>query len=470
MVRRTGSGRARRTSPFVGGGVDRQLVEARPASSRTPALGRVGLGSAGSVEGVERRARRRRSRRGERRAPRRPAAGRPCGSPGRAGCRRRGCAGALRTWSQTTSGFERSRRCHRARSISGIDDLGPELGAGRVAPGGGRRVAEDGLAEVGPVAPDLGDAVPAADELVVDLGPGRGDLAEVVEDLRHQAGVEHALLVGHVVAGVGAGLLEPLAGGAERLALRRGVAAGEVLGDDDRAELGPDVGPGLEQLGGRGERLVAVAAHGHQPGHRQHQPGPVGVERVERPPAEEAPAPRAAQEVGEVVAGEVALVGRQRDRLGVDVGEHPARPGPCGGARATEARRRRRRPRPRPAPSPRLVERPTAIERRRPSAGRRSGRGRRAVDRRRRRWPGGRAGSPSVGSVASRSRIIAAAAAPEAGRASGVLGQEPEDQRLQRRARSPGSSTGAGRASALTWLAITAIGGPWNGGEPVAHS
>ena len=120
--------------------------------------------------------------------------------------------------SQAASAAERSWRCHRARSIKGIDHLGPEFGAGRVAPGGGRGVAEHGLAEVGPGPPDLDHPVPAADELVVDLELRRRDLGQVLELLGHQAGVEHPLLVGHPRPGDRAGLLEPLAGLAERLA------------------------------------------------------------------------------------------------------------------------------------------------------------------------------------------------------------------------------------------------------------
>ncbi len=55
----------------------------------------------------------------------------------------------------------------------GIDDLGPQGRAGRVAVGLARGVAEHRGAELDLVAPDLGDAVPAFDQDVVDVVAGR---------------------------------------------------------------------------------------------------------------------------------------------------------------------------------------------------------------------------------------------------------------------------------------------------------
>ena len=57
----------------------------------------------------------------------------------------------------------------------GVDDLGPEGLAGRVAMGLGRRVPQGRGAELGVVAPDLGQPVPPLDQHVVDQRcvPGR---------------------------------------------------------------------------------------------------------------------------------------------------------------------------------------------------------------------------------------------------------------------------------------------------------
>ena len=82
-----------------------------------------------------------------------------------------------------------------------VDDLGPEGLAGRVAVRLGRRVPQGRGAELGVVAPDLGQPVPPLDQHVVDQVARRGDLPQVVERLGHQAGVEHALGVGHVTSG-----------------------------------------------------------------------------------------------------------------------------------------------------------------------------------------------------------------------------------------------------------------------------
>ena len=132
----------------------------------------------------------------------------------------------------------------------GIDHLGPEGRAGGVARRRPGRVSEDGVAEVGAVAPDVGDPVPALDELAVDLVAGRGDLPEVVEDLRDQAGVEHAAIVGHLPARVDARPLEGLADLAECLPTRGGVARPEVLRQDDRPDRRADLGAGVEELRG----------------------------------------------------------------------------------------------------------------------------------------------------------------------------------------------------------------------------
>ena len=63
---------------------------------------------------------------------------------------------------------------------------------------------------------------------------------------RHQARVEDAVRIGHVFLGIFAGLQQLLARLAELLPLGGRVAAGEVLGDDDRVERRADVGPLLQ--------------------------------------------------------------------------------------------------------------------------------------------------------------------------------------------------------------------------------
>ena len=78
-------------------------------------------------------------------------------------------------------------------------------------------------------------------------------------------------------------------------------------------------------------------------------------------------------------------------------------------------------------------------------------------------------GSRSVASAAIRSRNAAATSAPEPGRASGSFARS---RRISDS--SAGEIAGfldrGGSGGLLTWLAITASDGPWNGGEPVEHS
>ena len=198
-----------------------------------------------------------------------------------------------------------------ARALDqGIDDLGPEGRAGRVAMGLAGGVAEHRVAEIRLVPPDLGDPVPPLDEDVVDLGAGRGDLVEVVQPLGHQPGVEHPLGVDHVLLGVGAGLADRLARLAEDLALRRSVAAGQVLGHDDRRERGTDVDPLVQERGRVPDRLVGRPGQ-HRVGHAQEQPGAIGVAGLQRAAQQQPAAPRAAQQVGQVVAVEVSLLRRR---------------------------------------------------------------------------------------------------------------------------------------------------------------
>ena len=56
----------------------------------------------------------------------------------------------------------------------------------------------------------------------------------------------------------------------------------------------------------------------------QNQPRAVGVAGFQRPAHENAPAARSTQEIGEIVAVQIALFGGQQDRFGQHDLEHPA--------------------------------------------------------------------------------------------------------------------------------------------------
>ena len=109
-----------------------------------------------------------------------------------------------------------------------------------------------------------------------------------------------------------------------RKTLRRAaaLAAGQVLGDDHRRERGADVDPLVQQRGRVADGLLGRAGQDGV-GHAQEQPAAIGVARLHGPAQQQPAAPRAAQQVGQVVAAQVALLGRQQDRVGQDGLEHP---------------------------------------------------------------------------------------------------------------------------------------------------
>ena len=160
----------------------------------------------------------------------------------------------------------------------GVDDLGPQGRARRVAVGFARGVAEHGGAKLDLVAPDLGDAIPPFDQDVVNVVARRCEQVQVIEPLRHQAGVEHALGVDHVFLGVSAGLAEGLAGLTEQLPLGRALAAGQVLGHHDRRQDRADLDLLVEERGRVADGLFAAAGD-DRVGEAQKQPAAVGVAR-----------------------------------------------------------------------------------------------------------------------------------------------------------------------------------------------
>ncbi len=123
--------------------------------------------------------------------------------------------------------------------------------------------------------------------------------------------------------GVVAGLADGLAGLAEQLALGRALAAGQVLGHHDRRQDRADLDPLVQERGRVADGLFAAAGE-DRVGQAQKQPAAVGVAGFQRPAQEQAAAARAAQEVGQIVAVEIALFGGQENRLGQDHLEHPA--------------------------------------------------------------------------------------------------------------------------------------------------
>ena len=136
----------------------------------------------------------------------------------------------------------------------------------------------------------------------MQAGPGR-------ELLRHQARVEHALRVEHFLLGIGTLVADGLARLAEELAPGGAFTAGEVLGHDDRREEGAHFDALVQQSGSFTDGFVGRVGH-DRVGHAQEQPRAVGVARFQRPAKEETAAARAAEEVGEIVAVQVAFFRR----------------------------------------------------------------------------------------------------------------------------------------------------------------
>ncbi len=114
-----------------------------------------------------------------------------------------------------------------------------------------------------------------------------------------------------------------LAGLTEQLALGRALAAGQILGHDDWRQERADFDPLVQECGRVADGVFVAAGH-DRVGHAQKQPAAIGVARIQRPAQEQAAAARAAQEIGQIVAVEIALVGGQQNRLGQDHFEHPA--------------------------------------------------------------------------------------------------------------------------------------------------
>jgi hypothetical protein len=114
-----------------------------------------------------------------------------------------------------------------------IDDFGPEASGGWIMPGARRRIAKHGVTERWVLAPHVGNGIPTRDEFVVELRLRGRESHEVGDCLRHEAGVEDALIIGEVSCGVLAGLLE-LGANLPELFKTGGTRTGrEVLRDDD---------------------------------------------------------------------------------------------------------------------------------------------------------------------------------------------------------------------------------------------